>query len=68
MEPGSKKGTDFPKIIHFYNRDLPAGIFVNIRKSLILQGKLTFSGIITKIERRLVKFEENPAVEQFRGD
>jgi len=57
MEPGSKNGTDFPKIIHFYSRGLPAGIFVNILKSLILQGKLAFSGIIMKIECRLVKFE-----------
>ena len=57
MEPGSKNETDFPKIIHFYSRGLPAGIFVNILKILILQGKLAFSGIIMKIERRLVKFE-----------
>ena len=44
---------------------LPTGNFMNIRKSLILQGKLSFLGIITKIWCWLVKFEENPVVERF---
>lgn len=47
---------------------LPTGNFMNIRKSLILQGKLAFLGIVTKIWYRLVNFEENPAVERFSGN
>ena len=47
---------------------LPTEYFMDVRKSLILQGNLSFLGIVTKIWYRLVNFEENPAVERFSGN
>lgn len=47
------------------SKNLPAENFMNMQESLILHGSLAFSGIVTKIECRLVKFEENPVVKRF---